>query len=127
MLAVHLLLILALLLAVRTYEGICKTFQPQWSGFISFFKLQIQLQNYDYKLPFFQCRCSSSHEPLNATTYVHTYVYSPFVDTISILTYMFCMFFNITFFLFGVSDPLCLSSSSALHFFPIILFGPPPC
>jgi hypothetical protein len=27
----------------------------------------------------------------------------------------------------GISNLLCLSSSSALHFFPIILFGVPPC
>jgi hypothetical protein len=26
-----------------------------------------------------------------------------------------------------VSDPLCLSSSSALHFFQLFFLGPPPC
>jgi hypothetical protein len=28
---------------------------------------------------------------------------------------------------FGVSDPLCLSSSCALHFFQLFFLGPPPC
>jgi hypothetical protein len=27
----------------------------------------------------------------------------------------------------GVSNPLCLSSSSALHFFQLFFLGPPPC
>jgi hypothetical protein len=27
----------------------------------------------------------------------------------------------------GVSNPLCLSSSSALHFFRLFFLGPPPC
>jgi hypothetical protein len=27
----------------------------------------------------------------------------------------------------GVSDPLCLSSSLALHFFQLFFLGPPPC
>jgi hypothetical protein len=28
---------------------------------------------------------------------------------------------------FRVSDPLCLSSSLALHFFRLFFLGPPPC
>jgi hypothetical protein len=30
-------------------------------------------------------------------------------------------------FVFLVSDPVCLSSSSALHFFQLFFLGPPPC
>jgi hypothetical protein len=34
---------------------------------------------------------------------------------------------NAWLFLFWVSDPLCLSSSSALHFFQLFFLGSPPC
>jgi hypothetical protein len=30
------------------------------------------------------------------------------------------------FFFYWVSDPLCFSSSSALHFFQLLFLGPPP-
>jgi hypothetical protein len=36
-------------------------------------------------------------------------------------------FFNTSSSLFWVSDPLCLSSSSALHFFRLFFSVPPPC